>query len=59
MNMKFRVLIGIICSVMSFFSTAAAYDPKTVYIQQIDVAAGNNLGFKVLLKDVDFECDNG
>ena len=57
--MKLKVLTGIIFSVLSFFSSGATYDPKTGYIQQIDVTSGNNLGFRILLKGVDFECGNG
>lgn len=57
--MKIKTIIGSVLFALSFSSAGAAYDPKTGYIQQIDVSAGNNLGFRVLLKDADFECGNG
>lgn len=54
-----RTLFLLFLALVSTFTTAAPYDPKTGYIKQIDVAAGNNLGFRVLMKDVDFECGSG
>ena len=56
--MNIKLILAPVLFALSFASTAADYEAKTGYIEQIDVAAGNNLGFRVLLKGVDFECGN-
>ncbi|XOV77760.1 MAG: hypothetical protein ACFHVJ_12475 [Aestuariibacter sp.] len=57
--MKRMLGVLLLAMLLPCLSTGAPYDPKTGYIQQIDVSAGENMGFRVLLKDVDFECGSG
>lgn len=57
--MKFLKVFLFACIFLSTPSHAELYSSKTGLIKQIDVAAGNNRGFRVFLKDTPFECGSG